>query len=90
MLAFILTVKCLLPHPHIIFITWAFLYTLNYISCYISTFWLQQNTGVPDNDFVSYVNKWCEVGASLVGGCCRTTPYTIRGIYRTLASRSIS
>ncbi|KAL8100779.1 homocysteine S-methyltransferase 2-like [Apium graveolens] len=48
-----------------------------------------QNTGVPDEDFVSHVNKWCEVGASLVGGCCRTTPYTIRGIYRTLASRSI-
>ncbi|KAL1832823.1 hypothetical protein DCAR_0102842 [Daucus carota subsp. sativus] len=49
-----------------------------------------QNTGVPDDDFVSYVNKWCEIGASLVGGCCRTTPYTIRGIYRTLASRSVS
>ncbi|CAA3029204.1 homocysteine S-methyltransferase 2 isoform X1 [Olea europaea subsp. europaea] len=47
-----------------------------------------QNTGVSDQDFVSYVNKWCEVGASLVGGCCRTTPNTIRAIYRTLRSRS--
>ncbi|KAL2547350.1 Homocysteine S-methyltransferase 2 [Forsythia ovata] len=47
-----------------------------------------QNTGVSDTDFVSYVNKWCEVGASLVGGCCRTTPNTIRAIYRTLSSRS--
>ncbi|GER27859.1 homocysteine S-methyltransferase family protein, partial [Striga asiatica] len=26
--------------------------------------------GVSDKDFVSYVNKWCEAGASLVGGCC--------------------
>ncbi|PQQ16928.1 homocysteine S-methyltransferase 2 [Prunus yedoensis var. nudiflora] len=47
-----------------------------------------QNTGVSDEDFVSYVNKWCEVGASLVGGCCRTTPKTIRAIYRTLPKRS--
>ncbi|KAF3436264.1 hypothetical protein FNV43_RR23356 [Rhamnella rubrinervis] len=26
-----------------------------------------QNTGVSDEDFVSYVNKWCEIGASLIG-----------------------
>jgi len=45
-----------------------------------------QNTGVTDEDFISYVNKWCELGASLVGGCCRTTPDTIRKIYRTLSS----
>ncbi|TQD99276.1 hypothetical protein C1H46_015065 [Malus baccata] len=49
-----------------------------------------QNTGVSDEDFVSYVNKWCEAGASLVGGCCRTTPNTIRAIYRTLPNRSTS
>ncbi|XP_054817781.1 selenocysteine methyltransferase-like [Prosopis cineraria] len=47
-----------------------------------------ENTGVSDEDFVSYVNKWCELGASLVGGCCRTTPATVRGIYRTLSRRS--
>ncbi|GLU07575.1 hypothetical protein SLE2022_245300 [Rubroshorea leprosula] len=47
-----------------------------------------ENTGVSDEDFVSYVNKWCEVGASLVGGCCRTTPNTIRAIYMTLSSKS--
>ncbi|PWA76939.1 homocysteine methyltransferase 2 [Artemisia annua] len=47
-----------------------------------------KNTGVPDVDFVSYVNKWCEIGASLVGGCCRTTPNTIRAICRTLPSRA--
>ncbi|KAF2325203.1 hypothetical protein GH714_025249 [Hevea brasiliensis] len=47
-----------------------------------------QNTGVSDEDFVSCINKWCEVGASLVGGCCRTTPNTIKAIYRTLSDRS--
>ncbi|KAJ9696141.1 hypothetical protein PVL29_008401 [Vitis rotundifolia] len=47
--------------------------------------WVQK-TGVSVEDFVSYVNKWCEVGASLVGGCCRTTPNTIRAIYRTLSN----
>ncbi|CAJ1904103.1 unnamed protein product [Sphenostylis stenocarpa] len=45
-----------------------------------------QNTGVTDEDFVSYVTKWRELGASLVGGCCRTTPATIRKIYRVLSS----
>lgn len=47
-----------------------------------------QNTGVSDVDFVSYVNKWCEIGASLVGGCCRTTPNTIKAICQTLHNRS--
>ncbi|XP_051118685.1 homocysteine S-methyltransferase 2-like [Andrographis paniculata] len=44
-----------------------------------------QNTGVSDKSFVSYVTKWREVGASLIGGCCRTTPDTIRGIRRALS-----
>ncbi|XP_023750797.1 selenocysteine methyltransferase isoform X2 [Lactuca sativa] len=47
-----------------------------------------KNSGVPDEDFVSYVNTWCEMGASLIGGCCRTTPDTIRTIYRALPTRS--
>ncbi|KAL0414498.1 UNVERIFIED_CONTAM: Homocysteine S-methyltransferase 3 [Sesamum radiatum] len=43
------------------------------------------STGVTDVDFVSYVGKWREAGASLIGGCCRTTPNTIRGISKTLS-----
>ncbi|KAK1313665.1 Homocysteine S-methyltransferase 2 [Acorus calamus] len=43
-----------------------------------------ESTGVPDEDFVPYVSKWREAGASLIGGCCRTTPNTIRAISRAL------
>lgn len=73
----------------------AYKYILDLILVYYHThtaldlvFSLQQNTGVSDEDFVSYVNRWCEIGASLVGGCCRTTPNTIKAIYRTLSNRS--
>ncbi|OVA05415.1 Homocysteine S-methyltransferase [Macleaya cordata] len=49
--------------------------------------WIQ-STGVSDVDFVSYVNKWHDAGASLIGGCCRTTPNTIRAISKTLSKGS--
>ncbi|WOL03129.1 homocysteine S-methyltransferase 2-like [Canna indica] len=45
--------------------------------------WLA-SPGVSDEGFVSYVSKWHEAGASLIGGCCRTTPNTIRAIARAL------
>ncbi|XP_010259111.1 PREDICTED: homocysteine S-methyltransferase 2-like isoform X2 [Nelumbo nucifera] len=48
----------------------------------------KESTGVSDEDFVSYVSKWREVGASLVGGCCRTTPNTIKAITRALSKES--
>ncbi|KAG8091638.1 hypothetical protein GUJ93_ZPchr0012g20943 [Zizania palustris] len=41
-------------------------------------------SGVSNEDFVSYVRKWHEAGASLIGGCCRTSPDTIRGIWKAL------
>ncbi|KAK4478112.1 hypothetical protein RD792_017390 [Penstemon davidsonii] len=43
------------------------------------------STGVTDVDFVSHVEKWQEAGASLIGGCCRTTPNTIRAISKALS-----
>ncbi|MCL7036719.1 hypothetical protein MKW94_007337 [Papaver nudicaule] len=46
--------------------------------------WIK-STGVSDVDFISYVNKWHEAGASLIGGCCRTTPNTIRAISNNLS-----
>lgn len=42
------------------------------------------STRVSDVDFVSYVRKWREAGASLIGGCCRTTPKTIKAISAAL------
>eukprot|EP00262_Sarcandra_glabra_P011068 TRINITY_DN26769_c0_g1_i1.p1 TRINITY_DN26769_c0_g1~~TRINITY_DN26769_c0_g1_i1.p1 ORF type:complete len:338 (-),score=45.58 TRINITY_DN26769_c0_g1_i1:193-1206(-) len=47
-----------------------------------------ESTGVSDEDFVSYVSKWREAGASLIGGCCRTTPNTIKAISRDLCKQS--
>nr|ACU19573.1 unknown [Glycine max] len=39
-----------------------------------------KSSGAAEHDFVSYIGKWRDAGASLFGGCCRTTPNTIRGI----------
>ena len=49
---------------------------------------MQSTNGVLDEDFVSYVGKWKEAGASLFGGCCRTTPNTIRAISKALSEKS--
>lgn len=48
---------------------------------------MQRSNGVVDEDFVSYVGKWQEAGASLFGGCCRTTPNTIRAISKALSEK---
>ncbi|XP_040374956.1 homocysteine S-methyltransferase 3 [Rosa chinensis] len=34
------------------------------------------------------IEKWREAGASLFGGCCRTTPNTIRAISKALSNKS--
>ncbi|KAL9250711.1 Homocysteine S-methyltransferase 3-like protein [Drosera capensis] len=47
-----------------------------------------KSTGVDEGDFVSYVEKWQEAGASLIGGCCRTTPNTIKAISKRLSNKS--
>lgn len=44
-----------------------------------------KSSGAGDEDFVSYISKWQEAGASLFGGCCRTTPNTIRAVARVLS-----
>nr|TKR83699.1 homocysteine S-methyltransferase 3 [Populus alba] len=44
--------------------------------------WVKSSGVVVDEDFVSCIGKWREAGASLFGGCCRTTPNTIRAISR--------
>ncbi|KDP40214.1 hypothetical protein JCGZ_02212 [Jatropha curcas] len=49
-----------------------------------------KSSGVTDEDFVSYIGKWRQAGASLFGGCCRTTPNTIRAISRLLSDNSSS
>ncbi|KAK3013675.1 hypothetical protein RJ639_009645 [Escallonia herrerae] len=41
-----------------------------------------------DNNFELFATKWRDSGAKLIGGCCRTTPSTIRAISRVLRSDS--
>lgn len=40
-----------------------------------------------DEAFKSLALKWRDSGAKLIGGCCRTTPTTIRGISTVLKTR---
>lgn len=40
--------------------------------------WSDENTYVP---FVTSTKRWFEAGATVIGGCCRTTPEDIRGIH---------
>ena len=49
---------------------------------------MQKSSGVVDEDYVSYVTKWRDAGASLFGGCCRTTPNTIKGITKALSGNA--
>ncbi|KAJ1423837.1 Homocysteine-binding domain [Sesbania bispinosa] len=44
----------------------------------------EKSSLVAEKDFVPYIGKWRYAGASLFGGCCRTTPNTIRGIAEAL------
>ncbi|MCH7520283.1 MAG: homocysteine S-methyltransferase family protein [Candidatus Marinimicrobia bacterium] len=39
-----------------------------------------------DGNFVAAAREWITSGASLIGGCCGTTPNTIRALNRLLAS----
>ncbi|CAA7049778.1 unnamed protein product [Microthlaspi erraticum] len=40
-----------------------------------------------DDEFEMFATKWRDLGAKLIGGCCRTTPSTIRAICRDLKRR---
>ncbi|KAL6614412.1 hypothetical protein ACP70R_036682 [Stipagrostis hirtigluma subsp. patula] len=42
------------------------------------------SSGASETDFVSYVGEWRRAGAELIGGCCRTSPATVRAIARAL------
>lgn len=49
-----------------------------------------ESSGTGDEELlVSYVEKWREAGASLLGGCCRTTPSTIKAISKVLSRKFV-
>lgn len=41
-----------------------------------------------DDKFEVFATRWRDAGAKLIGGCCRTTPSTIRAISRVLKGRA--
>lgn len=41
-----------------------------------------------DGKFESFATRWRDSGAKLIGGCCRTTPSTIRAVSKVLKERS--
>ena len=43
--------------------------------------------GGPSCDFGTAAPRWHQLGARLIGGCCRTTPDTIRTVRAALAAR---
>ncbi|KAJ4962089.1 hypothetical protein NE237_021999 [Protea cynaroides] len=41
-----------------------------------------------DDKFELFATRWHDSGAKLIGGCCRTTPFTIRAISKVLKGKS--
>ncbi|KAJ4847937.1 Nuclear SAM-dependent mono-and asymmetric methyltransferase, partial [Turnera subulata] len=48
--------------------------------------WLP-STCFDDHTFELTASRWRDLGASLIGGCCRTTPSTVEAISRVLKNR---
>ena len=44
----------------------------------------QPSTCFDDDKFELFAKRWHNLGASLIGGCCRTTPSTIQAISKVL------
>ena len=47
-----------------------------------------ESSGEPASDLVELAPVWVEKGARIIGGCCRTTPETIRAVARALRGYS--
>lgn len=50
--------------------------------------WINTDAVEP-NKYASYAMSWIDAGATIVGGCCGTTPQTIRAIHTSLENRGI-
>nr|Q9FUM7.1 RecName: Full=Homocysteine S-methyltransferase 4; AltName: Full=S-methylmethionine:homocysteine methyltransferase 4; Short=SMM:Hcy S-methyltransferase 4; AltName: Full=ZmHMT-4 [Zea mays]AAG22540.1 homocysteine S-methyltransferase-4 [Zea mays] len=46
--------------------------------------WVDSDGATGTDDFVSRVGEWRRAGAALIGGCCRTSPATVRAIARAV------
>ncbi|XP_017219282.1 homocysteine S-methyltransferase 1-like isoform X2 [Daucus carota subsp. sativus] len=49
--------------------------------------WMPSSKCSADDNFQAYAVRWRDAGAKLIGGCCRTTPSTIRSISKVLKEK---
>merc|ERR1712129_232107 len=43
-----------------------------------------ENTTMTDEQYAEYAVNWYKSGANIIGGCCRTTPDTIKTLKQTI------
>eukprot|EP00931_Biecheleriopsis_adriatica_P068416 TRINITY_DN42373_c0_g1_i1.p1 TRINITY_DN42373_c0_g1~~TRINITY_DN42373_c0_g1_i1.p1 ORF type:complete len:323 (-),score=65.36 TRINITY_DN42373_c0_g1_i1:28-996(-) len=48
----------------------------------------ESGTATADDEFVKMAREWAKLGASCIGGCCRTGPSTIKALKRAFESRA--
>ena len=46
----------------------------------------KENTTMSDEEYAMHALRWYKMGARIIGGCCRTTPNTIKAIRKTILS----
>ena len=46
----------------------------------------KENTTMSDDEYAMHALRWYKMGARIIGGCCRTTPDTIKAIRKTILS----
>jgi homocysteine S-methyltransferase len=43
---------------------------------------------INESDYANEVEKWIDLGATIIGGCCRTRPSYIRALNNLIKKRS--
>lgn len=76
--------RCFLPPSlnHSLYFSHSWLIWILY--CRLIVFYRQPSKCFHDDDFGFHATRWRDLGAKIIGGCCRTTPSTIQIISNAL------